>query len=163
MSAAPVRVCFVCLGNICRSPTAEGVMKQLLEAAGIGHAFAVTSAGTGNWHVGELPDPRTRAEAKRRGVALTSRARHFTHALFADTDYVIAMDRQNQRDILRLARTKEDESKVLLLRSFARGEGGEHDVPDPYFGEGDGFSNVYDICHAACTALLTHLREKHGL
>jgi protein-tyrosine phosphatase len=161
MSDGPIRVCFVCLGNICRSPTAEGVMKHLIEEAGLAHAIEVKSAGTGSWHVGELPDPRTRAEALRRGVKLTSRARHFTQAVFAEADYVIAMDRQNQRDILRLVKSPDDERKVALLRSFARHT--EHDVPDPYYGQGDGFAHVYDVCHEACTALLAQLRAKHGL
>jgi protein-tyrosine phosphatase len=156
-------VCFVCLGNICRSPTAEGIMRKLIEDAGLGDKIEVKSAGTGDWHLGELPDPRTRAEALRRGVKLTSRARHFTDALFAEADYVIAMDQQNYRDILRLAKTEEDERKVVLLRSFGKGSGGALDVPDPYYGDGDGFARVYDICHDACSAFLAHLRDKHGL
>jgi protein-tyrosine phosphatase len=165
VSSEPIRVCFVCLGNICRSPTAEGVMRHLALGSGIEPRLHIASAGTGNYHVGALPDARTRAEALRRGVALTSRARQFRAADFDEFDYVIAMDRNNHSDLTHLAAGPEHLAKLHMLRSFdpeSAGKG-DLDVPDPYYGEGDGFARVYDICEAGCRGLIAHLRSTHGL
>jgi protein-tyrosine phosphatase len=161
MASDPIRVCFVCLGNICRSPTAEGVMRALAQETGLDARLHIASAGTGAYHEGELPDPRTRAEALRRGVRLVSRARQFRAADYDVFDYVVAMDRKNHRDLTHLASGPEHLAKLHLLRSFDIGAD-EIDVPDPYYGEGDGFARVYDICHAGCTGLLAHLRKAHG-
>ena len=161
-TAAPIRICFVCLGNICRSPTAEGVMLQLVRQAGLAERVAIDSAGTGAWHAGERADPRSRAEAERRGVELPSIARQFTTADFDAFDYVIAMDRRNVRDLERLAGAPGHARKVRLLRSFAE-QADELDVPDPYYGGDNGFSNVFEICEAGCRGLLAHLRKEHGL
>jgi len=165
MADSPIRICFVCLGNICRSPTAEGVMKKLIEEAQLGDRFFVDSAGTGAYHLGERADARSRAEALRRGVTLTSLARLFTGEDFAAFDYIVPMDAKNERDILRLAKTPEDRAKVALLRSYDGrsydSAGKERDVPDPYYGGDRGFSDVYDVCVAGCTGLLAHIREKH--
>jgi protein-tyrosine phosphatase len=158
-----IRLVFVCLGNICRSPTAEGVMKALAEQAGVAERLFIDSAGTGAWHVGERADARSRAEALRRGVELTSLARRFVREDFDRFDYVLAMDRQNHRDLRRLAHAEEHERKLHLLRSFDPRAGSELDVPDPYYGEGNGFARVYDICEAGCRGLLSHLRATHQL
>ena len=163
MSPTPIRISFVCLGNICRSPTAEGVMRHLAQEAELEASLFIASAGTGAYHEGELPDPRTRAEALRRGVRLVSRARQFRAADYDAFDYVIAMDRRNHRDLLQLARGPEHLRKLHLLRSFDPASQGDLDVPDPYHGDGDGFARVYDICHAGCIGLLAHLRSAHGL
>jgi protein-tyrosine phosphatase len=162
MAESPIRICFVCLGNICRSPTAEGVMKFLIEEAELGHHFVIDSAGTGAYHVGEKADARSRAEALRRGVKLTSLARLFTADDFAKFDYIVPMDERNERDILKLAKTPEDRAKVARLRSYDQGAG-HPDVPDPYYGGDHGFIDVYDICVAGCRSLLAHLRDKHKL
>lgn len=162
MAEPPIRICFVCLGNICRSPTAEGVMKLLVEEAKLGHRFVVESAGTGAYHVGEKADARSRAEALRRGVKLASLARLFTAEDFESFDYIVPMDSKNERDILRLARTPADRAKVARLRSYDRASN-HPDVPDPYFGGANGFVDVYDICAAGCAGLLAHVREKHKL
>lgn len=162
MAETPIRICFVCLGNICRSPTAEGVMLHLIEQAKLGHRFVVDSAGTGAYHVGEKADARSRAEASRRGVTLTSLARLFTHDDFARFDYIVPMDSKNQRDILRFAKTPEERAKVALLRSYDKASS-HADVPDPYYGGANGFVDVYDICLAGCTGLLADLREQHKL
>ena len=162
MASSPIRICFVCLGNICRSPTAEGVMRMLIEEAKLGHHFLVDSAGTGAYHVGEPADARSRAEAARRGVTLTSLARLFAHEDFAKFDYIVPMDAKNQRGILRMAKTPEERAKVALLRSYDRASG-HADVPDPYYGGANGFVDVYDICVAGCSGLLAHVRDKHGL
>jgi protein-tyrosine phosphatase len=158
--AASVRVCFVCLGNICRSPTAEGIFRALVTDAGLSDRIQAESAGTADYHVGELPDPRSRREAASRGVRLESRARQFAPDDFRTFDLVVAMDRANARALRGLARRPEEREKVVLLRSFdpsaARAE--ELDVPDPYYGGGDGFHRVFDICEAACRGLLDALR-----
>jgi protein-tyrosine phosphatase len=158
----PIRLCFVCLGNICRSPTAEGVMLHLVREAGLDDRVVIDSAGTGAWHAGERADPRSRAEAQSRGVDLPSVARQFTARDFDAFDYVIAMDRKNRVDLGRLAVSDAHERKLHLLRSFDPGADGP-DVPDPYYGGDDGFARVYDICEAGCRGLLAHLRKEHGL
>jgi protein-tyrosine phosphatase len=163
MSPPTIRLCFVCLGNICRSPTAEGVMKQLARDAGIEHALFIDSAGTGAYHAGEHADPRSRAEALRRGVELTSIARQFTPEDFDAFDYVLAMDRANRRDLARMAHGEPRTRKLHMLRSFEPGAGADLDVPDPYQDGPQGFARVYDICAAACGGLLAHLRSTHGL
>jgi protein-tyrosine phosphatase len=161
--AEPIRICFVCLGNICRSPTAEGVMQQLTRAAGIADRFVIDSAGTGAYHVGERADSRSRAEALRRGVDLTSRARVFVAEDFERFDYLIAMDRKNFSDMQRLARDPALLRKLHLLRSFDNEAAGALDVPDPYHDAADGFARVYDICEAGCLGLLQHLRTTYDL
>jgi len=145
------RVLFVCLGNICRSPTAEAAFNALLATRGLTDLFHVDSAGTSANHVGEPAHPSTRAEAARRGVAITHRARQVTHADFARFDRVVAMDRQNHRDLVRLARTDAERAKVTLFRRYE--PGADHDdVPDPWYtGE---FARVYDICARASEGLL---------
>lgn len=158
---SPVRICFVCLGNICRSPTAEGVMLKLIRDAALAPHFVIDSAGTGAYHAGERADPRSREEARSRGVELPSIARQFVAKDFARLDYVIAMDRQNQRSLRGLARTQSDLAKIHLLRSFVA-DSDDPDVPDPYHDGARGFATVYDICEAGCRALLAHLRKTHG-
>lgn len=162
MPPDPIRICFVCLGNICRSPTAEGVMKHLVDEAQLSSRFFIDSAGTGAYHEGERADARSRAAAEQRGVDLTSIARQFKAEDFEKFDLVLAMDRRNQRDLLRLANTDAQRSKVRLFRSFER-DAPDLDVPDPYLGE-DGFGEVFDICVAGCRGLLEALRARldHG-
>lgn len=151
-------VLFVCLGNICRSPQAEGIFRHLATQAGLSAHFDIDSAGTGAYHSGELPDARTRRASEAHGIALPHRARQFTVADFDRFDHILAMDRANLRDILTLARSDADRAKVRLLRS--------HDplaeidsVPDPYYGVGDGFEHVFQICQAACQGLFWKLRH----
>jgi protein-tyrosine phosphatase len=164
MSSEPIRICFVCLGNICRSPTAEGVMRHLVQEAGLDDAVRIASAGTGGWHVGARPDPRSYAEALGRGVKLLSRAQKFKAGDFDAFDYVLAMDSSNHGDLTDLATGPDDLAKLHMLRSFdpASRAAKDLDVPDPYYGDGNGFARVYDICEAGCRGLLAHLREKHG-
>lgn len=159
----PVRICFVCLGNICRSPTAEAAMRHLLEEEQLGSQIEIDSAGTGGWHVGEPPDRRSKAAAKRRGIDVRGRARQVVPKDFGDFDYLIAMDHSNQTELLRLAPTKEAEAKVALLRNYDPDAARDADVPDPYYGQGNGFERVLDICESACRGLLQHIRENHRL
>jgi protein-tyrosine phosphatase len=159
-----IRVCFVCLGNICRSPTAEGVFRLLVAEAELSSAIEIDSAGTGAWHEGEPPDARSRAAAARRGIRVDGRARPFSASDFERFEYVIAMDRENRRDLIELAPTPEAHARIALLRDFepATGRGRSRDVPDPYYGGDDGFERVLDICEASCRGLLEHLLREHA-
>ncbi len=159
----PVRICFVCLGNICRSPTAEAAMRALLEREQLTTRIEVDSAGTGAWHVGEPPDRRSRAAGKRRGLQIDGRARKVVVEDFDRFDFLIAMDRSNRADLERLAPNAETAAKIELLRSFDPDAPADAEVPDPYYGEGDGFERVLDICEAACLGLLAHIRDHHDL
>jgi protein-tyrosine phosphatase len=155
-----IRLCFVCLGNICRSPTAEGIMLQLVEQAGLSATIEVESAGTAGYHAGERPDPRSLATARKHGVELPSRARQFEHADFARFDFVLAMDSDNLQTLEALAPDGAARAKLRLLRSFDPNSLAEAAVPDPYYGAGDGFERVFEICQAACRGLLAELTRE---
>lgn len=157
------RVCFVCLGNICRSPTAEGVFRHLVREAGLTDRIRIDSAGTAAYHVGEPPDRRSAQAAAERGVELTGSARRFERRDFERFDYVVAMDGSNHRDLLGLASTDDEVAKLSMLRSFDPDSPDDADVPDPYYGGPDGFANVFDICRAGCAGLLAHIREQRGI
>ena len=158
-----VRMCFVCLGNICRSPTAEGIMKHLVDEAGLSKKISIDSAGTGAWHAGEKADRRSRSAAKRRGVELTSIARQFVVEDFDRFDYIVAMDRQNLADLRDMAPTQDDAQKLSLLRAHDMHAPAEADVPDPYYGGPRGFDEVFDICESACRDMLQRVRRDHEL
>jgi protein-tyrosine phosphatase len=149
-----VRILFVCLGNICRSPTAEAVMRGLVAEAGLEDEIEIDSAGTGSWHIGYPPDERSVAAAAERGVELNGTARQVGQGDFDGFDLLIAMDRQNEHDLLALARSDADKAKVRLLRSY---DDGELDVPDPYYGGEDGFDEVVEIVERSCRALLDEI------
>ena len=146
-----MRILFVCMGNICRSPTAEGVMRRLVESEGLD--IEVDSAGTGGWHAGEPPDERATLAARRRGVTLEGAARQVRPADFRRFDLLVAMDRGNLRELLALAPDEEAAAKVRLLVADA-------DVPDPYYGGDRGFETVLDMVEAACRELLDELRAR---
>jgi protein-tyrosine phosphatase len=160
--AEPISICFVCLGNICRSPTAEGVMRSLVLRAGLQDRIHVESAGTAAYHAGELPDRRSRAAASARGIELSSRARQFVREDWDRFDYVLAMDRANF-DELAEAAPQTARAKLSLLLSFNPASRTGAEVPDPYNGGPDGFEEVLDLCEAACAGLLEHLRREHRL
>jgi protein-tyrosine phosphatase len=153
-----MRILFVCMGNICRSPTAEGVMRRLLEDAGLADRVEVESAGTGGWHVGEPPDERATLAARRRGVTLEGAAQQVRPADFRRFDLLIALDRANLRELLAIAPDEDAAEKVRLLREFDPGAGGDLDVPDPYYGGDRGFETVLDMVEAACRGLIDELR-----
>ena len=162
-SGQRIAVSFVCMGNICRSPTAEAVMRHLVAEAGLGHAISVDSAGTGAWHVGEERDRRSRAVAQRRGMPITGEARQFGRGDFERFDLVLALDEDNERALRDLAPNQEATAKIHLLRSFEQGAAPGSEVPDPYYGGPEGFERVFDICLAACRGLLEHLRRTYQL
>jgi protein-tyrosine phosphatase len=157
-----IRICFVCLGNICRSPTAHGVMAQLVAEAGLGAAIEIDSAGTGAYHIGELPDERSRGAARRRGIELTHRARQFTAADLDCFDLVVAMDGDNLSRLHRLRQLAGDrrDPPIVLLRSFDPTAASGAEVPDPWDGGDAGFEQVLDQCERACAGLLAHVREQ---
>jgi protein-tyrosine phosphatase len=155
---------FVCLGNICRSPLAEGLFIHLARRRGVLDRYVVDSAGTGAWHVGKAADPRSIAVARANGVHLPSVARQVDpEADFERFDLILAMDRSNQTDLLALGAPRD---RVRLMRSFdttvTGAEGCDLDVPDPYYGPGDGFQRVYDMLYRASEGLLDRLSTGGG-
>ncbi len=157
-----VRVLFVCLGNICRSPTAEGVFRALVESEGLAGQIEIDSAGTHAYHVGEGPDPRAQAAAAQRGIDLSLlRGRRATKADIKEFDYVLAMDEDNYTNLMRIAPTQY-ESRVSLLMAYAP-ERPEDEVPDPYFGGEGGFDRVLDMIEDAARGLLADIRRQHNL
>jgi protein-tyrosine phosphatase len=155
-----VSVLFVCLGNICRSPTAEAVFAREVAAAGLAHAFHVDSAGTGDWHAGELAHPPTRALASSRGVQITHRARQIVREDLSRFDHVLVMDQSNLKNVLAMARTDAERAKVRLFRAHESGAEKNAEVPDPYYsGE---YALVFEICERASRGLLAHVRAERG-
>ncbi len=153
-------ILFVCLGNICRSPSAEGVMRELVRRAQMEDLLVLDSAGTGAWHVGNPPDARASAAARARGIALEGSARKVELSDFDDFDLILAMDCANLADLRGLAPDEDARAKVRLLREFdpeSKGSG-DLDVPDPYYGGPNGFEEVLDLVQAACVGLLGEIR-----
>ncbi|MES1157705.1 MAG: low molecular weight protein-tyrosine-phosphatase [Haliangium ochraceum] len=159
----PVRVSFVCLGNICRSPTAEAIMRHLVGASGLTESIHIESAGTGDWHAGEPRDRRSSEVGRQRGIPLSGRARQFVAADFARLDYVVAMDAQNVEALHALAPDAAARGKIRLLRSFDPASPAGAGVPDPYYGGPRGFDDVFDIAEAGCRGLLAEIRRVHGI
>ena len=137
-------------------------MRQLLEEEQLTAQIEIDSAGTGDWHVGEPPDRRARAAGKRRGIDIRGRARRVVAKDFEYFDYVIAMDRSNERDLLRLAPGAAADAKVVLFRSYDPDSPRDADVPDPYYGGADGFETVLDLVEVASEGLIQHLTERLG-
>ncbi len=157
-----IRVCFVCLGNICRSPTAEAVFRRLVNDAHLSEKIAIESAGTGGYHVGEEADPRARIAARRRGYELNGRARQFRSQDFERLDYVLAMDQENLRALRKVSLSPGAKAKIRLLRSFDKAAEAGAEVPDPYYGGPGGFDEVIDICERACRGLLEQISREQG-
>jgi protein-tyrosine phosphatase len=163
MSKRVVRVLFVCTGNICRSPTAEGVFRHAVVSAGLEQKILVDSAGTHDYHVGHPPDRRTQLVAAQRGYDLGGlRARQVTAKDFVEFDYIVAMDRDNLSELRRLA-PPQHQGKLSLFMEYASARRGE-EVPDPYYGETQGFELVLDMAEDAAAGLLQHIKkEKLGV
>ncbi|MCA4781753.1 low molecular weight protein-tyrosine-phosphatase [Empedobacter stercoris] len=143
-----MKILMVCLGNICRSPLAEGILQ-----AKVGDNHWVDSAGTGNWHVGEQPDRRSVAVAKKYGVDISDqRAMHFNPIFFEEFDLIFAMDKQNSIDLQQLARNEEEKEKVKLI--LKEGTGLAHNVPDPYYDGEDAFEHVYQLLDEATDGII---------
>ena len=150
-------ILFVCLGNICRSPLAEGVFQHLVEQRGLQDRYMVSSAGTRNWNVGDPPDYRMVATARRHGIKLMGRAQQIRMQDFDSFDLLLAMDRTNREDLQCMAQNEPRLVHVRLLRDFDPLSGSSADIPDPYFGDAAGFESVYQIVERACVGLLSAL------
>lgn len=155
---APVRVLFVCLGNICRSPSAEGVFRKVVQQAGLEDRITIDSCGTGHWHVGKAPDSRAIAAARKRGIDISDlRARQFSSEDLDNFDYVLVMDRQNLADVRDVWRQNGGTEPALFL---GFGSSGDDEVPDPYYGGDQGFEHVLDLINEASENLLETIRER---
>ncbi|MGL5888250.1 MAG: low molecular weight protein-tyrosine-phosphatase [Bacteroidia bacterium] len=156
------RVLMVCLGNICRSPLAEGILRHQLTAAGLADAVEVDSAGTSGWHIGEQPDKRSAANAREHGVEIASlRARQFVVSDFDRFDEIYVMDSENLTNVRSLARSEDDLQKTdLLLNQLHPGQ--NRAVPDPYYGGEEGFELVYQLVNDACAILVNRFQQKHS-
>ena len=153
----PVRVLFVCLGNICRSPAADGIMNAIVDGEGDAPRWIIDSAGTGRYHIGDLPDRRMRLHARQRGLDLTHICRQVRESDFDDFDLIIGMDAANVADLRRLAPTPEAEAKIMPMAAFFS-PGTRYDyVPDPYYEGHEGFELVLDMLEDGCEGILAHL------
>lgn len=160
-NTAPIRILMVCLGNICRSPTAHGVIEKYIHDKGLSPLIEVDSAGTGDWHLGEAPDPRSSEAAARRGYDLSQqRSRQVQTADFHNFDYILAMDTTNLRDLEKLCPTNASASLHLFLEF---GECSEESVPDPYYSGAQGFELVLDLVEQASENVLKQLVSIHSL
>ena len=148
-----IKILMVCLGNICRSPLAEGILKSKIDSNNI----FVDSAGTGHWHIGKKPDPRSIEVAKKHQLDITDqRARQFSKQDFDDFDYIFVMDNSNKKDVLSIARNDSDKEKIyLILNEIFPNE--NMDVPDPYYGGSEGFQNVYRMLDLSCDSIANRL------
>jgi protein-tyrosine phosphatase len=155
-----VEVCFVCLGNICRSPLAQGVFEALVKNEGLQDRIIISSAGVGNWHVGNPPDSRMQQTARRHGVHLNSRARQFQASDFKRMDLVLAMDHSNLDALQQMRPASELDDKLFLFRSFDPENNGDLEVPDPYYGGDKGFETVYQMVERTCPKVLDRLKTK---
>lgn len=154
----PYKICFVCLGNICRSPTAEGIFQHLVNERGLQPYFYIDSAGTSAYHIGEPANSKSRDVAHKHGVELRSRARRFTVADLEEFDMILAMDHENLHNIRQLDSRKQYSGKIKLMRNFDP-EPGDGAVPDPYYGGMDGFQHVFDVVKRSCESLLDELEK----
>ncbi|MCL1822419.1 MAG: low molecular weight phosphotyrosine protein phosphatase [Prolixibacteraceae bacterium] len=151
-------ILFICMGNICRSPAAEGIMKHKVQEQGLEHFFYIDSAGMHGWHEGELPDSRMRTHALRRGYALISHSRPIQYRDFEKFDLIIGMDDSNIQDLKRMAPNSASLQKIRRMTDFCRTHKADC-VPDPYYGGASGFELVLDLLEDACDGLLDKLKK----
>lgn len=156
----PLKILFVCLGNIVRSPLAENMFRKMANDAGLGDEYIIDSAGTGSWHIGEAPDSRMVRVAANHGLNYSGRARQVTRQDLDEFDYLIAMDRDNRAVLYGMAQTGEQQSKIHMLREFDPYGKPDSEVPDPYYGGINGFEKVYLIVERSCSGLLQALQKE---
>jgi len=159
MSQNVYKVLFVCLGNICRSPSAENIMRHLVSEAGLADRIKCDSAGTSSYHIGSAPDRRMNEAARRRGLTLVGSARQFERIDFESFDRIVAMDRSNYRDILMLDRAGHFNDKVVMMCDYCCNYDLK-EVPDPYYGGEEGFNRVIDLLFDACEGLLADIKTQ---
>ncbi|MDR0332658.1 MAG: low molecular weight phosphotyrosine protein phosphatase [Dysgonamonadaceae bacterium] len=157
-SQKKTRILFVCLGNICRSPAAEGIMKKMVKERHLQDVIEIDSAGTSGWNDGSFPDPRTLAHGKKRGYDFCSISRKFVSADFDRFDYIVVMDSNNFANVKALATTQEEVEKIHLMTDFCTRITSHDHIPDPYYGSASGFELVMDLLEDACEGLLHHLK-----
>ena len=155
----PYKICFVCLGNICRSPTAEGIFQHLVNQRGLQSYFYIDSAGTSAYHIGEPANSKSQWVANQQGVKLHSKARRFEPADLEEFDLILAMDSENYSNIIRLDKNGSYAEKIKMMRDFEP-KPDSRDVPDPYYGGMDGFQNVFDVIMRSCEGLLDELEKR---
>ena len=160
--AQEISVLMVCLGNICRSPMAEGVFRHILATEGLQERIRVDSAGTGSWHVGESPDVRSVRTAAVHGVKLAGNARQVRPEDFRNFDYIVAMDLENLEALQDIRDGVGGDAALYLLREFDPNGGPGAEVPDPYYGGPRGFEDVYDMVDRSCRGLLAHILDEQG-
>lgn len=153
-------ILFICLGNICRSPAAEGIMKAMVEKEGLTGEFEIDSAGIGNWHVGQLPDSRMRKCGAAHGYRFDSHARQFQRSDFQRFDTIVVMDHENYRAITSMASTQADKDKVVRMADFLTEHREYTTVPDPYYGDESDFELVITLLEDACQGLLDELNQE---
>ena len=153
-----IEVCFVCLGNICRSPLAQGVFEKCVRDEGLQDQILIASAGTGDWHIGSPPDTRMQETANKYGVQLNSRGQQFQSVDFYKFDLILAMDDHNLSILEQMCPDPEKAGNLKLFRSFDPESNGDLNVPDPYYGGGKGFEIVYEIVNRTCPKILEYLK-----
>ena len=153
-------ISFVCLGNICRSPLAQGVFQDLVNREKLDQKIFISSAGTGNWHIGNLPDERMRQTAQSKGIKLESRAQQFQSKDFNRFNLVLAMDHSNLIRLSEIAPSTLPKNKLMLFRSFDPESTKDQDVPDPYYGGAKGFEEVYSMVKRTCPPLLDYIKSR---
>lgn len=158
MTMEKIKVLFVCLGNICRSPLAEAIFKEKVKKKGLDKHFHIDSCGTSNYHIGDQPDSRTISNARKNGITIDHCGRQFTVSDLEDFDYIMAMDHSNHHNILRLLKDKAHSQKVMLMRQFDP-MGKDEEVPDPYYGGEKNFQEVFDILDRSTDNFLQHLEQ----
>lgn len=157
-----IRVLFVCLGNICRSPLAEAVFNHKIHQSGLDDRFEVDSCGTGDYHIGEPPDPRTLANARKNGIPVSHFCRQITVGDLSYYDYILVMDNSNLQNVMMLEGADHHAHKIFLLREFDP-DGKGLEVPDPYFGGEEGFDDVYSIVNRSLDGFIGFVRKTHSV
>lgn len=154
-----IKVLFVCLGNICRSPLAEAIFKHKIRERGLEHRVEVSSCGTANYHVGDMPDPRTIKNALKNGVAIDHLGKQLSENDLSHYDFILAMDKSNHTNIFKLTNARDHAHKIKLMRSFDLEPNGD-EVPDPYYGTETDFQNVFDILNHSMDSFIAYLERE---
>jgi protein-tyrosine phosphatase len=154
-----ISILFVCLGNICRSPAAEGILRRMVAQDSSLKEMRIESCGLGDWHIGQLPDARIRSAAKERGIILSNRAQHFKASFLNEFDYVLAVDRDVLKELYRYANQTDYKAKIYLISEFSKTYKNE-EIPDPYYQGEAAFELVLDMIEDCCQGLIEHIKTR---